>query len=335
MSGKTRSLLIQFSIWGGLAVTVLLLLFPVLPFPFVLIRGAAIMVMIALVHNVNRYVFSRTLLKQNWNTYFIQVFLFLVVLSVGRYLLEWFVFSPETQPVYFRLSPFRLLFFFASAAVVCFVSAVILYVVHLSKKEKELLQTINAQNEARLQNLQSQINPHFLFNTLNNVYSLVLTGSKKAPDMLLHLTELLRYSVYQKQREKVSVSDEARQIEFLIELFCLRSDEPYNINFHKQIANGIIEPMILIPLAENCLKHCDFDLNPKAFARMKLECDKDFLLFETENTFNPIQQKNETGGVGMQNIRERLQLIYGMHFDFNAWQEGSIYKVELRITWKK
>ena len=119
----------------------------------------------------------------------------------------------------------------------------------------------------------------------------------------------------------------------MVELFCLRRDEMYNIAFDKNITGGSIEPMILIPLAENCLKHCDFDLNDQAFARMKISSTSSQLLFETENTYSPAQHKNATGGVGLLNIRERLQLVYGTQAKLTTWSEQNMYKVKLEIEW--
>lgn len=334
MSHKQRNILIEVAVWLALSSAVFLLILPLLPLPYSLIRAAGITAMIAVVHYTNRFIVKRTLLKGQRRLFMLWAIVLLLVMAFLRYLLESFVFPPETQLGIFRGNPFRPMFFLFTAGVVWFISTMLMYLGYLSDKEKHLLQTINAGNEARLQQLQSQINPHFLFNALNNIYSLVLTGSSRAPDMLLHLTELLRYSVYQKHRDKVLVSDEVRQIEFLVELFCLRRDEMYNISFDKSIAGGSIEPMILIPLAENCLKHCDFDLNDQAFARMKITSTNQSLLFETENTFDPAQHKNATGGVGLLNIRERLQLVYGSQAKLTTWSEQNMYKVKLEIEWK-
>jgi sensor histidine kinase YesM len=333
MNRRTKRILIQVTVWLALSVGILLLMLPLLPMPYAIIRATGIMAMIATVHYINRFVVRRTLLVGKKQTYFMLAFVLLLAFAFCRYLLESFVFPPETQLGIFKSSPIRPAFFVITVGIVGIISTMLLYLEYLADKEKLLLQTINAGNEARLQQLQSQINPHFLFNALNNIYSLVLTGSPKAPDMLLHLTELLRYSVYQKQRDKVQVSDEAQQIDFITELFSLRRDEPYNIVFDKQISSGTIEPMILIPLAENCLKHCDFDLNEQAYARMVLVSDNKHLLFETENTYSTTQQKNLTGGVGLANIRERLQLMYGTHATLTTWNEANIYKVKLEIVW--
>lgn len=330
-----KTIILQALIWTGLTITVFLLLLPILPVPFAAIRSIAVAFMVATVHYCNQYIFNRTYAREQKAQYFLYAVLMILLLSAGRYVLESFVFPHETQPRYFQENPFRPAFFILTALIVTFVSGILLYVGYLGDKEKALLQTINSHNEARLQYLYSQINPHFLFNSLNNIYSLVLTKNEKAPDTLLMLTDLLHYSVYQKSRGRVALAEEAKQIEILIQLYSLRRDEPYNIELNYEGASGVIEPMILIPLAENCLKHCDFDLNPAAYIKMKLSTTAQELLFETENTFSPQQSKSAGGGVGLQNIRERLQLIYGENQTLQVNQQEGIFKVKLSMRWKE
>jgi LytS/YehU family sensor histidine kinase len=93
--------------------------------------------------------------------------------------------------------------------------------------------------------------------------------------------------------------------------------------------------MILIPLAENCLKHCDFDLNPNAFVSMELLSNQKTIRFKTENSFSRSQQKSITSGVGLNNIRDRLELIYGEQFQFSTVKTDGIFKMNLEITWNR
>jgi LytS/YehU family sensor histidine kinase len=115
----------------------------------------------------------------------------------------------------------------------------------------------------------------------------------------------------------------------------LRRQEPYPITFTQQQISGTIEQMILVPLAENCLKHSDLDLNEQGYVKMTLSSDKEGLLFETENTFDRNQHKESGGGVGLQNMRERLSLIYGDKASLNVQEEDNLFKVQLRLIWKK
>lgn len=181
------------------------------------------------------------------------------------------------------------------------------------RKERTNQLLIQEHQAAQLQFLKAQINPHFLFNTLNNIYSLSIAQSVKTPQMVLQLSELLRYVIYESQNKKVSLSGELTQIAKYIDLFQLKHENPVNIRFEKEgLINGqTIEPMILIPLVENALKHCDFDTNTNAYARIRVKMNRDTLHFHTINSKNDNnQQKDEVGGVGLKNIQKRLELNY-------------------------
>ncbi|MEK7253581.1 MAG: histidine kinase [Bacteroidota bacterium] len=176
-------------------------------------------------------------------------------------------------------------------------------------EERHTLALISRQNEAQLQFLRAQINPHFLFNTLNNIYSLAVVRSPKTADMVLQLSDLLRYVIYDSREEKVPLEKEAAHIRKFILLFQMRSEEALDIQFKitGNLAGILVEPMILIPMVENCFKHCDFDTNPAAFAKIELTVEDNCLIFKTINTKNYAdRQKDSTGGVGLENIRRRL-----------------------------
>ncbi len=177
--------------------------------------------------------------------------------------------------------------------------------------DRKALDAAKQQSEAELQSLRAQINPHFLFNTLNNIYSLAVVRSPKTADMVLKLSQLLRYVVYEHKEKTVPVEREVEHIRHFIELFQMRSEEPLNIEFvvEGDLSQVKIEPMILIPIVENCFKHCDFDSNPAAFVSLRLKVEEGLLSFQTVNSKNDgDQQKDKVGGVGLENIRRRLEL---------------------------
>ena len=181
------------------------------------------------------------------------------------------------------------------------------------EKERINLKLIQEHQAAQLQFLKAQINPHFLFNTLNNIYSLAITQSIKTPKVVLQLSELLRYVIYESQNKKVSLTGEVEQIEKYIALFQLKHEYPVKIQFEKEgnIKGHMIEPMMLIPIVENALKHCDFDINKEAYASIQMRTDGDYLHFSTINSKNDSnQQKDDVGGIGLKNIKKRLELNY-------------------------
>ncbi len=202
------------------------------------------------------------------------------------------------------------------------------------QQEKQNLAIINEQREAQLQSLRAQINPHFLFNTLNNIYSLAVVKSDKTADMVLKLSSLLRYVIYEGRAEQVSLKKEARQISEFIELFQMRSEEPLDIEYRTQgiSEDHMLEPTILIPIVENCFKHCDFDTNPDAFIAIDLLVQNNELVFQTINTKNDSdKQKDEVGGVGLENIRKRLELKYPNRYELSIQDEPPQFLVKLKL----
>lgn len=205
---------------------------------------------------------------------------------------------------------------------------------HRTQVEKLALEADNKQQEAQLQFLRAQINPHFLFNTLNNIYSLAILRSEQTAPMVLKLSELLRYVIYESQLEKVPLSKEVSQIERFIELFQMRNEHPQNIQFHyNHLPPGLaLEPMMLIPLVENCFKHCDFDTNEQAFVTIELEAEPEVIRFRTINSKNDgLRQKDQIGGVGLENIRKRLQLKYPDKHRMQVSNQPDTFAVQLEL----
>ncbi len=200
--------------------------------------------------------------------------------------------------------------------------------------EQRNLAIINEQKEAQLQFLRAQINPHFLFNTLNNIYALAVTKSDKTAEMVLKLSNLLRYVIYDGKAEQVELQHEVKHIQQFIELFQMRSEQPLNIQFQVTgETKGIqIEPMILIPIVENCFKHCDFDTNEQAFVKIHLQIKDKMLHFQTINSKNDADlQKDKVGGVGLKNIHKRLELKYKEKYQLAVIGEKNRFEVDLKL----
>ena len=218
---------------------------------------------------------------------------------------------------------------------VLIVSTLFHLLINRYRKERKSQLLIQEHQAAQLQFLKAQINPHFLFNTLHNIYSLSIIQSTKTPQMVLQLSDLLRYVIYESQNKKVSLLRELRQIEKYIALFQLKNEHPVNIRLEKEgsIESQKIEPMILIPLVENIFKHCDFETNEKAFAKIQVQIKVDKLHFHTMNTKNDeSQQKDKVGGVGLNNIRKRLALNYPNQHELIIKDWEDTFEVNLKIN---
>ena len=172
------------------------------------------------------------------------------------------------------------------------------------KKQKEV--------EAELAWLKNQINPHFLFNTLNNISSLTQIDADKAQDTVMQLSDLLRYAMYETNKPKVPLDGEVEFMRNYIELMKLRCNEMTTVNSQFSIANPKLEvaPMLFISLIENAFKH-GMNSNAPASINISLEQKDGTLVFTSDNTNNPKPTKDRSGsGIGLENTRRRLDLLY-------------------------
>ena len=204
------------------------------------------------------------------------------------------------------------------------------YLLELRHRDLEARHT-----EAQLNYLKAQINPHFLFNTLHNIYAAATLQHPRTADMVLRLSDLLRYVIYDGQADQVLLEKEITQIHAYLDLFQLKSEHPLAIDFQVKITapGRLIEPVLLLPLVENALKHGDLEINPDAYLRLYLESDAVHLLFRAENTFDPDnRQKDAAGGVGLTNVRRRLELNYPGRYRFESGARGNIFVAELEIN---
>lgn len=203
------------------------------------------------------------------------------------------------------------------------------------KAERQQIVLAEQRREAEIRFLRTQINPHFLFNVLNNLYALARTGSAQTAPNILRLSKLLRYVTYEGIRERVSLDREIEQVREYLDLFQLRSREPLRVDFtvEGETQGYLVEPMLLIPLVENVCKHTDFVVNPRAHAELHLRVGADFLDFRTLNTFDAEdRQKDELGGVGLENIRRRLVLSYsGQAFLRDEIRDGNTFFSHLHL----
>ena len=219
-----------------------------------------------------------------------------------------------------------------------FVTALIYFILMIFSALYQLLENrreIEARHtQARLNFLKAQINPHFLFNTLNNIYSAAVLQHPRTADMVLRLSDLLRYVTYDGQAERVPIHKEIAQMRAYIDLFQLKSENPLSIRFEVEgdLQNGEIEPLLLLPLVENALKHGDLEEHPAGYLHILLRKETKCLFFRVENSFNPAdEQKDEVGGVGLDNIRQRLELNYPGRYRLEIRQEEGRFVSVLEI----
>lgn len=200
-----------------------------------------------------------------------------------------------------------------------------------NQNEKKVLE--NANLNAEISFLRSQINPHFLFNTLNGIYSLANEGSEKTKDSILKLSDLLRYVLYDSSDENVPLSKDIQYISNYIDLQRLRLSSKVFIDYRIEgnIQGYFIPPLLLIAFIENAFKH-GISYSHASVIRIHIKVYEKILTLYVEN---PVVENNSfAGGLGLKNVKRRLELLYPSHHSLDITQKDQLNIVNLKIHLK-
>lgn len=203
-----------------------------------------------------------------------------------------------------------------------------------TKMQQRLTEVAKEKAETELSFLKSQINPHFLFNSLNSVYFLIDKNNSGAREALHKFSEMLRYQLYEMSGDKIPVEKEIHYLRDYVDLQKLRKDENYAVEFNcpSDIKGFSIEPLLLIPFVENAFKHISHYKNQTNFIRLDMSRSNGEFRFMVENSKDTMEKTTgQHGGIGLNNVRRRLELLYpGKHIlEINA--NDRLFKVELTI----
>ncbi len=190
----------------------------------------------------------------------------------------------------------------------------------------------NEQAKTELLHLKSQVSPHFFFNTLNNLYGLVEKDSKKARTLILKLSDMMRYSIYEGQKDEVTLREEVEYLKNYIELHKMRYHKEINIEFNLDIQNEDLKimPLLFIILLENAFKHGVENLIEDPFVRVNITGKENEIGFIVENNFDASEVK-EQSGIGLKNLKRRLELVYQNNHVLSFLEKENVFKVELSI----
>jgi sensor histidine kinase YesM len=195
------------------------------------------------------------------------------------------------------------------------------------------LEALQAEKRAaELNFLKAQTNPHFLFNTLNNLYGLARKQDENTAPAIMKLANLMRYILYECQSEYIPISQEIEIIQAYIELEKLRYDDSLKVHFIQEIDDmqHTIAPLILLPFVENAFKHGAGENRFGTQINIKLAVVKGKLNFSINNSIDQeLKEVNE--GVGLENVKRQLDLIYGEKYKLEVGSEGEVFKVNLMI----
>ncbi len=196
----------------------------------------------------------------------------------------------------------------------------------------------NKNKTSELALLRTQLNPHFLFNTLNNIDSLILTNPNKASDAIIKLSDIMRFMLYDTKTDQVSLEKEINYLESYIALQQIRLKDPSFVQFTKQgsCIGKTIAPMLFIPFVENAFKHGQKNVKSPGI-EINLNCQPDSIKFDVVNHVDNSTEinKDSTQGIGLANTIRRLELLYPHRHEFNIRKDNGLYIASLKITYPK
>jgi two-component system LytT family sensor kinase len=220
---------------------------------------------------------------------------------------------------------------FASGAAI----AIKQFRLQLADKEREK-NLIRDKLETELKFLRNQTNPHFLFNTLNNIYALARKKSDETADVVMKLSKLLRFMIYETKNKQIRISDEIKILDDYIELEKLRYNDRLTISFIREIdnENEQISPLLLIPFVENAFKHGASESRFESFINLEMTLQDGNLEFNIENTKEQNGKKFNDENIGLTNVRRQLELLYKEH-EVSIKSEAAVFKVFLKINLRR
>jgi len=200
------------------------------------------------------------------------------------------------------------------------------------QQNAQLAELKNEKLETELSFLKSQINPHFFFNTLNNLYALTLENSKAAPAVILKLSDLMRYTIYDGRSAAVPISQEVAFIDNYLELQKIRLHKKAVINFQKEISNPDLEipPLLFVIFLENAFKHGVETLRDNAIVDLQLIESEGVIKFYCLNNYDH-EERNTSKGLGLENVKRRLKLLFKDRYKLEIVDQENTYRVYLTI----
>jgi len=343
----TRNILLQILLFGGTWILIPLIFNDLDINSYNLLRGSKILVGVTLLIIINtKWLFPKLYVQKQIGLYIVLGILLLMVVSLS---LETFLDpyletlrdnSPLKRPrrgggrnngfnygrLFNRVMPYLL----------AFVGSTLFEISRFAnQKTKEAMLLRSEKLETEMKFLKSQINPHFLFNSLNNIYSLSYLKPEKTPDNLLKLSEMLRYMLYECNEDKVPLSKEIDYLKNYIALKLLKDSRgmKVSVNLEPQSTTLMIAPMLLIPFVENAFKHSNIEDLENGWINIYLKTIDQKLIFKVSNSFAPTPTtKDKIGGIGLTNVKRQLTLLYPNNYKLDIDSKTNEYHVYLEIT---
>ncbi|WP_276499684.1 sensor histidine kinase [Pontibacter litorisediminis] len=277
---------------------------------------------------------SRYLARNRIFLYIAAVLTTLIVIAVVRAPLDFYFFREYNREMTQLYSSERILQYIMGGLVLIFISSALKVTGNYIRNERRNKELETQKLTAELAFLKSQVNPHFLFNTLNNIYSLAYKQHPETPDAIMKLSLLMRYMLYESNDTLVSLEKEVDHIKNFIDLQKLRLREQTSIRFNIEgkLEGKQIAPMLLMTLVENAFKHGLVSKNEIGII-LNLVVQDDALLFSTINNTSQ-HKRREFGGIGLENLKRRLNLLYAGRHELTFEEKEGTFYATLKLYFK-
>lgn len=287
------------------------------------------------------FLLPRFLLKRKIEKYIGYTLITILVATTIQRVLGYYIINPSIFPDW-EQGPFFEAFRIAQASMIITSPMIFLIgmtvVIRWAGSEKRLQQMAREKVETELKYLRNQVNPHFFFNTLNNLYGLAQEKSDKTPEVVLKLSELMSYMLYETNKPLIQLGREIDYIRNYISLEEQRYEDRFNCNLSiKGKVNEVkVPPMLVLPFIENAFKHGINKESTGAWMNIDLKVEEDKLYFNVENSL-AVQEVDQTknGGLGIKNVERRLELLYPNGHTLEYGAEADRYRIALVIELKR
>lgn len=293
-----------------------------------------LIVAIITVYTFNYHLIPNILLKNKKSKFFAFAFVTIVMFFYIQLLLTLLLVVKQLSDGY-HLFPEMLdiVMLFFNLFFVVFIAIAIKFYKRWNEKDFQEQKVQKEKVEAELQMLKTQINPHFLFNTLNSIYVLAMKQSEQTANTVMKLSDILDYILYRIDTPKIAISNEIKIIENYIELEKIRFSNRVDINFTTDLkSQGIqIPPMLIIPFIENAFKHGVAKSIEKSWIKISIKETDGALNILVANSKTQSKVEDKTGGIGLMNVKKRLSLLYKEKYELNIFEKQMQYTVSLSI----
>ena len=285
------------------------------------------------------YVVLDNILKERskpWKNIVVVTLALITTLLLFRMLSTWFIYPVIYKGLLGIPHIFSPLGFLANLMDLGFAAGAAIFIkqlrLQLAGKEQEKI-LLKEKLETELKFLKNQTNPHFLFNTLNNIYALARKKSDSTADVVMKLSKILRFMIYESGRPFISIAEETKLIQDYLDLERIRYNERLNIAFKKDIDNNNqqVSPLLLLPFVENAFKHGVSETRFTSFVNIDLQLHNNILKFEVQNSKEGTSNTSGESKIGLCNVKRQLELMY-KEFDLKVEDKENIFAIHLTIN---